>query len=80
MIAWNATIVLRRPTVKFVPALIVFSALVSMNILSAWYLSRRTFRDFSVRFVAERDNEKHARVMQKAAQRRTEQEIRSMKS
>ncbi len=66
MLVWNASIALRRPTVKFLPAAIVFSALVALNLLSAWYLSRRTFREFSVRFVAERKKEKHSRMMQKA--------------
>ncbi|HXB01290.1 MAG TPA: hypothetical protein VNV15_00565 [Opitutaceae bacterium] len=54
-LVWNATIVLRRPTVKFLPAFVLFSALVALNLLSAWYLSRRTFREFSVQFVAERN-------------------------
>jgi hypothetical protein len=58
----------------------VFSASVALNLLSAWYLSRRTFREFSVQFVAERDKEKHSRMMQKAAQKRMQDEIRSTKS
>ena len=76
----NATIALRRPTVKFLPALILVSALVVLNLLCAWYLSRRSFREFSVQFVAERDKERHSRMMQKAAQKRMQDEIRSTKS
>ena len=80
MLVWNATITLRGPTVKFLPAIIVFSALIALNLLSAWYLSRRTFREFSVQFVAERDKERDSRMMQKAAQKRMQDEIRSTKS
>jgi hypothetical protein len=60
-LVWNATIALRRPTVKFLPAFVLFSALVALNLLSAWYLSRRTFREFSVQFVAERNKLKTSR-------------------
>jgi hypothetical protein len=77
---WNATIALRRPTVRFLPAIIVFSVLIVLNLLSACYLSRRTFRDFAVQFVAECEAEKHSRMMQKAAQKRIQDEIRSRKS
>jgi len=76
-LVWNATIVLRRPTVKLLPAIVLFSVLVAFNLLSAWYLSRRTFREFAVQFVAERNKEKHSRMMQKVAQKKILDEIRS---
>ena len=74
---WNATIVLPRPTVKLLPASVFFSVLVAFNLLSAWCLSRRTFREFSVQFVAERDKEKHSRMMQKVSQKQILEDIRS---
>lgn len=76
MLMWNATVALRRPTVKLLPAVVLFSVLVAFNLLSAWYLSRRTFREFSVQFVAERDKEKHSRMMQKVSQKRILDDIR----
>jgi hypothetical protein len=80
MLVWNGTIALHRPTVKFLPAVIVFSVLVALNLSSAWYLSRRSFREFAAQFVTERDKERRSRMMQKAAQKRVQDEIRSMKS
>jgi len=74
---WNATIILPRPTVKLFPAIGLFSVLVTVNLLSAWYLSRRTFREFSVQFVAERDEEKHSRMMQKVSQKKILDDLRS---
>src|SRR5438094_3124173 len=65
VLVWNSTIALRGPTVKLLPAILLFSVLVALNLLSAWYLSRRSFREFAVQFAAERDKEKHSRMMQK---------------
>jgi hypothetical protein len=76
VLVWNSTIALRRPTVRLVPAILVFSVLVALNLLSAWYLSRRSFREFAVRFVAERDKEKHSRMMQKLSQKKILDDIR----
>lgn len=42
------------------------------NVLSAWYLARRSFREFAVKFVAERES----RLMQIAAQKNTLNDIR----
>lgn len=58
VLIWNSTTALRQPTVKLLPATLFFSVLVSFNLFSAWYLSRRSFREFAVKFVAERDTEK----------------------
>lgn len=74
---WSSTIALRRPTVKLLPAIFIFSVLVAFNLLSAWYLSRRSFREFAIQFVAERDKEKRSRMMQKASQKKILDEIRS---
>src|SRR5258707_543650 len=36
----------------------LFSAIIALNVLSAWYLSRLAFRRFAVQFSAEREKEK----------------------
>ena len=78
-LVWNATSVFRRATVDLLPAVLLLSTLVSFNLLSIYYLSRRSFRAFAVQFVAERDNERHSRIMQKVAQKRMQHEIQSWK-
>ena len=70
VLIWNSTIVLRLPTVKLLPAIVGFSVPVALSLLSAWYLSRRRFRECSVQFVAERDKEKHSRMMQKISRKK----------
>jgi hypothetical protein len=75
ILVWNATISLRQSTVKPLPAIVLFSVLIAFNLLSVWYLSRRTFREFAVQFVAERNSF----LMQKTAEKRTRDEIRSMR-
>jgi len=46
---WNATLALQSPTVKLLPAVAGFSTLITFSVLSAWYLSRRRFREFPLR-------------------------------
>jgi len=65
MLVWNGSIVFRSPKLKLLPAVILFSILFLFNLLSVWYLSRRSFREFAVQFVTEYDKEKHSRMMQK---------------
>jgi hypothetical protein len=74
---WNSTAALLNPAVKPLPAIALFSVLVALNLLSAWYLSRQSFREFAVEFrverdkiLAERDKEKHSRMMQKVCQKK----------
>lgn len=69
VLVWTATIELRRPTVKFIPAIVVFSVLIAFNLLSAWYLSRRSFREFAVQFVAEHRKERASSFAEEAAQK-----------
>jgi hypothetical protein len=76
-LVWNASFALRRPGVKLLPATILFSILVGLNALSAWYLSRRSFREFAIRFVTEREKEKHSLMMQKISQEKVLDDIRS---
>jgi hypothetical protein len=75
-LVWTATTVLRRPTAKVVPAIVLFSVLVAFNLLSVWYLSRRTFTEFAVQFVIEQDKARHSRMMQKASQEKILDDIR----
>jgi hypothetical protein len=49
---------------------------VALNLLSAWYLYRRSFREIAVQFVAERDKEKHSRMMQKISQKKILDDLR----
>jgi hypothetical protein len=67
---WKTPLALRGPNVKLLPAVLLFSMLIVLNLLSAWYLSRRSFREFSVQFAAERKSEDHFRMMQKASQKK----------
>jgi len=55
--------------------LLFVSVLIAMNLFCAWYLSRRTFREFAVQFVAERERE----LMRIAAEKKTLDEIRRMR-
>jgi len=64
---WNATLALQRPGVKLLPVATFFSVLITFNLLSAWYLSRRRFREFAVEFVAERGRARHSPQMQELA-------------
>src|SRR5262249_29150488 len=52
---WNSTWFFKRPTVRIVPALTLFSVLITLNVLSAFYLSTPSFRKLAVAFVAERE-------------------------
>ena len=48
----------------------VLSAYAALNTASAYYLSRPSFRQFAVQFVAEREKEKNARDMQRISQKK----------
>ena len=48
-----------------------------LNVASAWYLSRSSFRKFAYEFAAERARERHSRRMQKASQERIQTELRA---
>lgn len=74
-LVWNFVVALGRPTMHLLPAVLVFSTLVVLNLLGAWYLSRRSFREFSVRFAAERAAEKHSLMMQKVSRKKVLDEI-----
>ena len=79
VLVWTATIELRRPTVKFIPAIVVFSVLIAFNLLSAWYLSRALFE--SLRFSLWLSIGKSAHHLSRKRQlRRTQDEMRSMRS
>ena len=80
ILVWNATIVLRHHSVKIIPAICALSIFVALNLFSAWYLSRRSFREFSIQYVAERDKQRHLRMMQKAAQKSIQKQHQSKKS
>jgi len=50
-----------------------------LNCATIWFLARRKFREFAVRFVSEQERERHSRIMQKTAQKMLEKEIRAMR-
>ena len=72
---WNTITILSRRSTKPATLIMIFVALV-FNVLSVWYLSRRSFREFSVQFVTEQDKEKHSREMQEISQRKILKDIR----
>jgi len=67
--AWNSVVMFHmfhNPS----RAIAVLSAYSALNIVSAWYLSRPSFRQFAVQFVAEREKAKKFRDMQAISQKK----------
>ena len=54
---WNISTILSGRGTNPTSRIIIFVALV-FNVLSVWYLSRRSFREFAVQFLTEQDKEK----------------------
>ena len=84
-LAWTTTmfgkyLVFSGPLVKPGRVLSFLSIIGIFNLVSAWYLARRSFREFAVRYVAEHKAERHSRLMQIAAQKNTLDEIRKSKT
>jgi hypothetical protein len=46
---------------------LAFSFFAALNIVCIWYLGRRSFREFAVKFVSERTREKQVRMAEKIA-------------
>jgi len=73
-------------TIAIIPRLEHFRVLIIpiipfvLNLVSIWYLVRRSFREFAVQFVAEREQERHSRLMEKTAQKSIEREIRNRRN
>ena len=59
--------------------LLVFIIPAVLNLASIWFLVRRTFRELSVQFVVEREQERQSRLMQKTAKKSVEHEIRNIR-
>jgi hypothetical protein len=60
--------------------MLIFSIPAVLNLACIWYLTRRSFRGFAAQFAAEREKANRSRLMQKIAQKRMKDEIRSMRS
>jgi hypothetical protein len=75
---WNGTVAVQHLATK--PGkltnvfflIVFFLTLVSFNLLSAWYLGRRSFGEFTVHY----NKEKHSEAMQKLSQKRVLDDIR----
>jgi len=74
-LGWNFAVAASRTEVKVIRGAIVFSILILFNLASAWYLSRRSFRELAVQFVAERESQ----MMRNASQKAVQKEISSMR-
>lgn len=48
---------LRSPNAKLLPLIVLFSVVFTLNLFSACYLSRRSFREFAVQFVIDYDKD-----------------------
>jgi hypothetical protein len=74
--AWNCFVLSHRfhYPLRVFAVLLVYGAL---NVASAWYLVRPSFRQFAVKFVAERKKEKDARDMQRISQKKVLKEAKS---
>jgi len=68
-LAWNSIDILQRPERTVRPILVLLSFAL-LSVASVWYLLRRSFREFAVRFVAEQEREKHSRMLQKISQKK----------
>jgi len=73
---WNTFVLLPRLERPLRPVL-VFTAFSLLNVVSAWYLARRGFRQFAVQFVAEREGQRHSQMMQTASQKKVAHDLRS---
>ena len=78
-LVWNAAV---RLPLKLFPAITFFSVFIALNVLSAWYLARRSFREFAVRFVRERQlgRARHSPMMQKVSEKKILSDIHDMKA
>jgi hypothetical protein len=72
-LGWNFAVLTRSPETNLSRAVPLFSVLILLNLLSAWYLSRRSFRELAVQFVADREKE----LMRNASQKAVQMEISS---
>lgn len=74
---WTATMFWRyavsAPLASPGRILLFLSMAAILNLVSAWYIARRSFREFAVQYVSE----KHSRLMRMAAQKRTLADIKS---
>jgi hypothetical protein len=68
-LGWNFAVAASRTEVNVIRGAIVFSILILFNLASAWYLSRRSFRELAVQFVAERESQMMRNASQKAVQK-----------
>jgi len=66
-----------RETVRLLPALFILLVFITPNLLGGWYLSRRRFREFAVRFVAERESVIHSRSMQRVSEQKIQEDARN---
>ena len=64
VLVWNAVILVPQAHNQLRTA-IPFITFGVINLMCIWYFMRRSFRDFSVKFVAESEAEKRLRDMQK---------------
>lgn len=62
-LVWNVTVAPRPQTVNYLPFIIVATVLIALNLLSVWYLTRRTFREFAVQFAAARQQQKESSIV-----------------
>lgn len=76
-LTWNGFAVYRQFEQPRV--LIVFIVPIVLNLTCIYYLTRRKFREFAVQYVGDHEQEDRSRAMQKAAQKRMEKEIRSLR-
>lgn len=74
MVGWRA-MVLRALTDVNDRVYVFVSVAVALNVLCAWYLARRSFREFAVQYVADRKAYKHTRDMIAAAEKNYLHEI-----
>ena len=67
-LTWNMMVISQRVQRPF-RLIISFSIFGLLNLTSALYLMNRRFRKLAVQFVAEREKDKHSRMMQKCAEK-----------
>lgn len=83
--SWNLSMVLRMlfslgKVEHPIKMAVVLSIPITLNIACAWFLLRRSFREFALHYVIEHEGERHSRLMQAAAQKNMQDEIRRNKT
>ena len=72
---WKSPLLFQNPAVRPVRVALFLSLFVVLNLLCAWGLSRKSFRENAVQFVTERRKKKDAEMLKRASEERLRKEV-----